>query len=179
MNRSEISTEIEKVEQQLSELREKLKKSEPKTPREAKIGDKLADGSIVVETYPNAILVVAPKETERVINSTDVRSDFSLYFDWAFGKISHSKSHGWFAPSFEILERSMRNVPDAFNENEYYISTTKFTPTNQSISASGVIQHGFVKLGNLFPWRYFHSSSEVKSSPKFKIYQRLFRFIAF
>jgi hypothetical protein len=184
MNQSEISIEIEKVEQQLSELREKLKKSETKTPREAKIGDKLADGSIVVETFPNAILVVAPKETEYVINSTDVLGDYILSFDLAFGKISYSNSHEWFAPSLEILESSMRKVPDAFNEKEYYISTTKITPTTQSISASGVIQHGFVYFGFLGgpgrrAWRYFHSSNQVKRGPKFKIHQRLFRFIAF
>jgi hypothetical protein len=76
----------------------------------------------------------------------------------------------------------MQKVPGAFNENEYYISTT------QIISSSNLISHVFVigaprATPEAWPcrgtWNYFYSSRDLKRSPEFKIYQRLFRFIAF
>jgi hypothetical protein len=119
MDKKEISAEIERVEKQLLELREKLNQPEHKKPSEAKIGDSLEDGSIVVETYKNAVLVMAPKEA-------DFSGRYEDGWESAFVKLDSLgfTLTDWFAPTAKIMSLAVKNLPQAFVPYDCYWTTS-------------------------------------------------------
>lgn len=119
MDKKEISAEIERVEKQLLELREKLNQPEPKKLSEAKIGDALEDGSIVVETYKNAVLVMAPEEA-------DFCGPYEDDWEGAFNKLDSLgfTISDWFAPTVKIMILAVTNVQQAFSPYDYYWTTS-------------------------------------------------------
>jgi hypothetical protein len=169
MNKKEISAEIERVEKQLLELREKLNQPEHKKLSEVKIGDALEDGSIVVETYKNAVLVMAPKEA-------DFCGPYEDDWERAFvklGSLGFTLSD-WFAPTAKIMILAAKNVPQAFAPWCNYWTTSKsVNPQSMQITVCSTSTPS--------PWgREPKSPYECAMGMRtMHVQQRLFRFIAF
>ena len=66
MNKSEIATKIKETEEQLAKLRAELEKPDYPTLAEAKPGDMLENGCIVVHKFEETqmALIAAPATTE-------------------------------------------------------------------------------------------------------------------
>jgi hypothetical protein len=97
------------------------------TLENAKPGDKLADGCIVIDRQPKSIfhneklLIAAPKETE-------VRCEWTPEFQPVFDRL---KEHGvnpsdWFIPSVEQLELAYKNA------KQHFVSSAVYWPSDDA-----------------------------------------------
>jgi hypothetical protein len=97
-NKQQLLKSIQETEQQLIKLKEQLEQKAP-TIQEAKVGDTLEDGSIVLKKENGLALVVAPK-------STQVECQWTKQFSEVFDKLSSEgfNPSQWFIPSVEQLQ---------------------------------------------------------------------------
>lgn len=85
---------------------------------EAKVGDELEDGSIVVYNYSGVAIVIAPKATER-------RSKWSHNMPLDLRNSLECKGfqpNQWFLPDVKQLNYAMMTVPDQFEKTPYWSS---------------------------------------------------------
>jgi hypothetical protein len=105
------------IQQEAEAIKQQLKMTFP-TLQEAKPGDMLEDGTVVIAKYNNAALIAAPKETE-------VRCEWSEEFTPVFNKL---QKHGlnpsqWFIPSQKQLLLAYKNTKQQFSSTLYWSST--------------------------------------------------------
>jgi hypothetical protein len=117
MNRTQLQQEIEKTQKQLNRLQEQLNNTFP-TIEDAKPGDLLEDGCVVIEKYNGLVLVAAPRETE-------VRWVWTPEFQPVFDKLMehHFNPSQWFIPSHKQLKLAHKNAKQYFSSTNYWSST--------------------------------------------------------
>jgi len=120
MNKEQIASEIKKTEEQLARLRQQLEQPEYPTLAEAKAGNKLENGCIVVYKFPDVrmALIAAPESTERYCEWSE---EFSDVFD-ALVSAGFNKSQ-WFIPNIEQLQLACNNCEGQFSAAGYWSST--------------------------------------------------------
>mgnify|MGYP007071399466 CR=1 FL=1 len=120
MNKEQIAAEIKKTEEQLAHLRQQLEQPEYPTLAEAKAGDKLENGCIIVHKFPDArmALIAAPEPNERYCQWSE---EFSDVFD-ALEQAGFNKSQ-WFIPNVEQLNLAYSNCKQQFGAPGYWSST--------------------------------------------------------
>jgi hypothetical protein len=98
-NKQQLLQSIKDTEAQLNKLKEQLEAQKAPTIQEAKVGDTLDDGSIVLKKENGLALVVAPK-------STQVKCQWTKQFSEVFDKLSSEgfNPSQWFIPSVEQLQ---------------------------------------------------------------------------
>lgn len=127
INEQQLLQSIQEIEAQLSKLKKGLESHNIPTIQEAKVGDTLEDGSIVLKKENGLALLIAPK-------STEVQCQWTVQFSDVFDKLS---SEGfipsqWFIPTVEQLQLAYKVVPDEFN-NEWYWSSTESNASSACI----------------------------------------------
>jgi hypothetical protein len=135
------------TEQQHNKLKKQL---ETPTIQEAKVGDTLEDGSIVIKKENGLALVVAPK-------STEVQCQWSRQFTEVFDKLSSEGfvSSQWFIPSVEQLKLAYKVIPNEIN-NVLYWSSSENDQEKYIILAAGAfrvhngIQHSLLNSYTLY-----------------------------
>jgi hypothetical protein len=122
--KSQLQSKIQELEAELQQFKSQLSSyKETPTLQEAKVGDVLEDGSIVLSKQNGIAILVAPKETE-------VRCTWSKKFSDVFDSL---KSRGfnpsqWFIPSKELLNLAWETIPQHFASASYW-SSTEFNAT--------------------------------------------------
>jgi hypothetical protein len=126
MNHAEMQQRLETIQQEAEQIKKALAKSYPSI-QEAKPGDLLEDGTVVIEKYGNAALIAAPSITE-------CRCTWSKEFSDVFEAL---KSQGfnpsqWFIPSQEQLKLAYKNAKPYFSSTHYwsYWSSTEASSTD-------------------------------------------------
>jgi hypothetical protein len=122
-NKQQLLQSIKDTEEQLIKLKEQLEQKAP-TIQEAKVGDTLEDGSIVIKKENGLALLIAPK-------STEVQCPWSKQFSEVFDKLS---SEGfipsqWFIPTVEQLKLAHKVIPNEFNK-DWYWSSSEYNASN-------------------------------------------------
>ena len=123
--KSQLQSKIQELEAELSAFKSQLNNyKETPTLQEAKVGDVLEDGTIVLSKENGIAILVAPNETE-------VRCTWSKEFTDAFDSL---KTHGfnlsqWFIPSKELLNIAYQIIPQHFH-SDFYWSSTEFNATS-------------------------------------------------
>jgi hypothetical protein len=110
-NKQQLLKSIQETEAQLNKLKEQLEQKAP-TIQEAKVGDTLDDGSIVIKKENGLALLIAPK-------STEVQCQWTRQFSEVFDKLN-SKGFipsQWFIPSVEQLKLAYKVIPNEFNKD--------------------------------------------------------------
>jgi hypothetical protein len=122
-NKQQLLKSIQETEQQLIKLKEQLETQKAPTIQEAKVGDTLEDGSIVLKKENGLALLIAPK-------STQVECQWTGQFSEAFDKLSSKGfiSSQWFVPTVMQLELAYKVIPNEFNK-EWYWSSGEYTAT--------------------------------------------------
>ena len=115
--KQQLLQSIKDTEEQLNKLKEQLNKKAP-TIQEAKVGDTLEDGSIVLKKENGLALLVAPAFTE-----------VSCTWSKEFSEVIESlKNNGfnpsqWFIPTVEQLQLAYAVLPNEFNKDWYWSSS--------------------------------------------------------
>jgi hypothetical protein len=134
MKKSEIAQQIKETEEQLAKLRAELEKPEYPTLAEAKPGDKLENGCIVVHKFSDVkmALIASPKHTE-------ISCHWSKEFLDVFEKLDEKgfNPSQWFIPNEEQLKLAYNNCKERFLACNYWSSTE-----NNFIGFSGVDFNG-------------------------------------
>lgn len=117
--KKELQDRITEVESQLLKLRQELAdfKDFPKIG-DAKVGDELEDGSIVIYNSSGVAIVIAPK-------STECRSKWSRNLSLNLRNCLESKGfqpNQWFIPDVKQLNCAMLAVPEQFEKTSYWSS---------------------------------------------------------
>lgn len=113
INKKQLLQSIQEIEAQLSKLKKGLESHKAPTIQEAKVGDTLEDGSIVLIKEKNHAIVVCSKERE-------------FYSSWnklEYNKIEKGFGPDWFIPSNELLHLAYKKIPQHFNSRWYWSST--------------------------------------------------------
>jgi hypothetical protein len=105
---------IQETEDQLNKLKEQLKQQKPPTIQEAKVGDTLEDGSIVIKKENGLALVIAPRQTE--VHNLEWSEDSP----GAYCNLNIPSQ--WFIPSKEQLLLAYAVIPNEFTG--FYWSST-------------------------------------------------------
>jgi hypothetical protein len=129
MDYLEVKDRLKKAKAEVNKLERLLKVTYP-TPEQAQPGDKLVDGSVVIERYPKTIfynerlLVAAPKETEETCRWTPE-------FQPVFEKLKEKEFNPsvWFIPSVEQLKLAYKNAKQHF-PTWWHWSSTEVSSTN-------------------------------------------------
>ena len=137
MNKSDIAAKIKETEDQLASLRAKLEEPEYPTLAEAKPGDKLENGCIVVHKVKDLqlALIAAPATTE-------VRCGWSKEFSDVFVCLAgqgFNKSQ-WFIPNVEQLKLAYTNCKEHFPATYYWSSTEDSSTFSCYVDFSNGIQ---------------------------------------
>jgi hypothetical protein len=105
--RQQLLQTIQENEDQLNKLKEQLKSP---TIQEAKVGDTLEDGSIVLKKENGLALVIAPRSTQvyKVVWTKEFPEVYSRLAEWGFIPSQ------WFIPTIEQLQLAYRVIPDVF-----------------------------------------------------------------
>jgi hypothetical protein len=119
MNKNQIATKIKETEEQLASLRKQLEQPEFPTLAEAKPGDKLENGCIVVHKFSEVrlALIAAPESTERFCEWS---KEFSDVFDCLVER-GFDKSQ-WFIPTVGQLNLAYKNCSEHFSAPLYWSS---------------------------------------------------------
>jgi hypothetical protein len=123
MDYLELKDRLKKAKAEVDKLERLLKVTYP-TPEQAQPGDKLVDGSVVIERYPKTIfynerlLVAAPMETEEFCRWIP---EFQPVFDKL--KEKGFNPSGWFIPSVEQLKLAYKNAKQHFPTWWHWSST--------------------------------------------------------
>lgn len=117
MNLQQLQTEIQKTQAQLQKLQEQLENSKV-TIETAPVGTVLPDGCVVVERYPNSILIAAPSNTE-------VKCKWTPDFPDVFTKLTEAGfiPAQWHVPSPKELQLAYKNCKEQFSSPFYWSST--------------------------------------------------------
>ena len=99
-------------------------KAQEQTIQNARVGDTLEDGSIVLKKENGLALVVAPKSTEV---SCQWSKEFSEVFD-RLAELGFIPSQ-WFVPTVEQLNLAYKVIPNEFNK-AWYWSSSEFSGFN-------------------------------------------------
>jgi hypothetical protein len=115
-NKQQTLQKINELEAQLEVLKKDLEQKFP-TIQEAKIGDVLEDGSIVVEKTTSMALLVAPLITEAICGWTPE-------FTPVFNKLKEKgfTPSQWFIPTKEQLKIALQNCNTHFGGSTYWSS---------------------------------------------------------
>ena len=124
-NKQQLQTKIQELEQQLTEFKYQLSNYKEITIENAKVGDVLEDGCIVVDKQGSMTLLAAPA-------STEVYCQWSKEFSEVFEAL---KSQGfnpsqWFIPTEEQLKLAYKNCIQHFASDFFYWSSTEVSSTN-------------------------------------------------
>ena len=136
-NKQQLLQSIQETEAQLNKLKEQLEQQKAPTIQEAKVGDTLEDGSIVLKKENGLALVVAPK-------STEVQCQWSKQFSEVFDKLNSKGfiSSQWFIPTVEQLQLAYAVLPNEFNK-QWYWSSSETTASNACNVCYNVGTQGF------------------------------------
>jgi hypothetical protein len=119
MNKNQIATKIKETEEQLASLRKQLEQPEFPTLAEAKPGDKLENGCIVIHKFSDVkmALIAAPKSTELYCHWSEEFSD-------VFDALHHEgfNTSQWFIPTVEQLNLAYNNCEGQFSAAFYWSS---------------------------------------------------------
>jgi hypothetical protein len=137
MNKSEIATKIKETEEQLASLRAKLEEPEYPTLADAKPGDKLKNGCVVVHKFSDfrMALIAAPQSTER---SCRWDKEFKEVFD-SLSQEGFNKSQ-WFIPNVKQLQLAYKNCKEHLAAVCYW-SSIEDSPTNSWLVSFNVGRH--------------------------------------
>jgi hypothetical protein len=115
--RQQLLQTIQETEEQLNKLKEQQK---PPTIQEAKVGDTLEDGSIVIKKENGLALVIAPRSTQvyKVVWTKEFPEVYSRLAECGFIPSQ------WFIPTIEQLQLAYRVIPDVFI-NAYFWSSNE------------------------------------------------------
>jgi hypothetical protein len=143
MNKIEMQQRLNTIQKEAEQIKKALEKSYPSI-QEAKPGDLLEDGTVVIAKYNNAALIAAPQ-------STEVRCQWSEEFNPVFESL---KDHGlnpsqWFVPSKNQLFLAYKNANQHFSSSGHWSS-------DESWSTTGYAWYFFFAIGFHYP-----SSKEV------------------
>jgi hypothetical protein len=113
--KQQLLQSIKDTEAQLEKLKKQL---ETPTIQEAKVGDTLEDGSIVLKKENGLALLIAPK-------STEVKCKWTKGFPEVLNKLNHFGfiPSQWFVPTVEQLRLAYKVIPDEFNKEWYWSSS--------------------------------------------------------
>jgi hypothetical protein len=116
-NKQQLLHSIQETEAQLLKLKEQLNNHKTPTIQEAKVGDTLEDGSIVLKKENGLAILVAPK-------STEVRCCWSKEFSEVFDKLKEEgfNPSQWFVPTVEQLKLAYKVMPQEFSSTNYWSS---------------------------------------------------------
>jgi len=114
-NRQQLLQTIKDTEQQLEKLKEQLK-AQAQTIQNARVGDTLEDGSIVLQQENGLALVVAPMATEVTCPWS---KEFSEVFD-RLAELGFIPSQ-WFVPTVEQLVLACGAIPSEFNKGGWLL----------------------------------------------------------
>jgi len=117
-NKQQLLQSIKQTEQQLNKLKEELNNHKTPTIQEARVGDTLDDGSIVLKKENGIALLVAPKRTE-------VSCSWSKEFPEVFQKLKEEgfNPSQWFVPTMEQLKLAYKVMPGEFKSPPYWSSS--------------------------------------------------------
>ncbi len=120
MNKEQIVEKIKETEEQLASLRAKLEEPEYPTLADAKPGDKLKNGCVVVHKFSDfrMALIAAPQTTER---SCRWDKEFKEVFD-SLSQEGFNRSQ-WFIPNVKQLQLAYKNCKEHFAATYYWSST--------------------------------------------------------
>jgi hypothetical protein len=120
--------------EQLNKLKERLKQQKPPTIQEAKVGDTLEDGSIVIKKENGLALVIAPRSTQvyKVVWTKEFPEVYSRLAECGFIPSQ------WFIPTIEQLQLAYRVIPDVFINAHYWSSNETSEHGAKSIAAKHV-----------------------------------------
>jgi hypothetical protein len=126
MNKEQIVEKIKETEEQLAKLRVELEKPEYPTLTDAKPGDKLKDGCIVVHKFEETkmALIAAPKNT---IITSPWKRDFHQDLVILRKQFPDTWRHRWFIPNASDLEIAYKNCPDRFYGWSYWTSERRLS----------------------------------------------------
>jgi hypothetical protein len=152
MNHAEMQQRLETIQQEAEQIKKALAKSYPSI-QEAKPGDLLEDGTVVIEKYNGAALIAAPSITEYMCTWS---KEFSDVFE-ALKSQGFNPSQ-WFIPSRKQLKLAYKNAKQHFSSVSYWSST-------EASSASAYVV-------------YFNNDGLQNTLSKtFKSYVRAFRLV--
>jgi hypothetical protein len=122
---------IQETEEQLSKLKEQLKQQKSPTIQEAKVGDTLEDGSIVIKKENGLALVIAPRSTQvyKVVWTKEFPEVYSRLAECGFIPSQ------WFIPTIEQQQLAYRVIPDVFI-NAYFWSSNETEHGAKSIAVN-------------------------------------------
>ena len=124
-SKSQLQTKIQELETELQSFKQQLNNyKEFPTIQEAKIGDVLEDGCIVLKKENGLALLVAPEWT-------DVCAAWSKEFPEVFKKLEEQgfNPSQFFIPTKEQLNLAYKTIPQHFASTLYW-SSTEITATN-------------------------------------------------
>jgi hypothetical protein len=126
MNHAEMQQRLDTIQQEAEQIKKALAKSYPSI-QEAKPGDLLEDGTVVIEKYNGAALIAAPSNTEcRCTWSKDFSDVFEALKSQGFNPSD------WFIPSQKQLALAYKNAKQYFS-SKYYWSSTEASSTTACI----------------------------------------------
>ena len=137
--KTQLQTKIQELESELQEFKQQLNNyKEFPTIQEAKIGDVLEDGCIVLKKENGLALLVAPEWT-------DVCAAWSKEFPEVFKKLEEQgfNPSQFFIPTKEQLNLAHKTIPQHF-ASTFYWSSTEFNATNACFQSfnSGSVRSG-------------------------------------
>jgi hypothetical protein len=117
-NKQQLLQSIKQTENQLNKLKEELNNHKTPTIQEARVGDTLEDGSIVLKKENGIALLVAPKRTE-------VQCSWSKEFSEVFDKLQEEgfNPSQWFVPTVQQLQLAYEVMPEEFRSTYYWSSS--------------------------------------------------------
>jgi hypothetical protein len=127
MNRSEMQQRLEAIQKEAEQIKQALAKTFP-TIQDAKPGDVLADGCIVIQKFDGAALIAAPVLTE----CRCVWGQFEYVFN-NLAKQGFTPSQ-WFIPSVEQLKIAYKVAKQHFSAAVYWSSTEASSTTACSVN---------------------------------------------
>ena len=117
--KTQLQNKIQELEAELQEFKQQLGSyKDTPTLQEARVGDTLEDGSIVLSKENGLALLVAPE-------STEVRATWSQEFTKVFNKLQDQgfNPSQWFVPTVEQLKLAYKTIPGEFSTALYWSST--------------------------------------------------------
>ena len=139
MNRSELQQRISSVKKELEKLENELKET-PVSIAEAKAGDTLNDGCIVIERYSDYLLIASPVE---------VSCHWTRQFKPLFEQLEKEGfiPSQWYVPSKEELQLAYKNCRQLFSPTFYWSSTEYSSARACSVNFINGIANGYFKTG--------------------------------
>ena len=123
-SKTQLLQSIKQTEEQLNKLKEELDNLKPPAIQEARVGDVLEDGSIVLKKENGIALLVAPKRTEVICS-------WSKEFKPVFDKLQEEgfNPSQWFVPTVQQLQLASQVIPGEFSSASYW-SSSEFSASN-------------------------------------------------